>query len=538
MIFGQLGQRRHPGRRLRRRARPHAVHAQPDRAPTPRPTRARRRPDRDAIGAWRTPVGCIGTAGVNEICDPVGALVVHPVVRGDDHRRRRRLHRGQRRQRHDLRRPRPGRHRRRQLRPFGLGDELVTIDGKTGTWRVTGISADGSRPHPRRPDADRVDRHADGPHPGDGRVRHRHVHGRAGHRRHHAHGDRSAGQRDAAALRLGARAASTSAPARRIARPAPTSSSAATAPRSPATTSATRHGRAPTARSSSTPTGHARDSDAIAGDNADIFRIVGTNGSQSTPNSYMTLPATTPTPAACGSSRAPSSCSTTRRAARPTTRPRRRIDRGAADEIHGESRRRHHLRPGRQRRHLRRRPGRRHHRRLGQRLDLRRHRRRRRPRRRRPHLRPAATARRLHVERRDRRGSACTGNAAGTASPSRCTASPRCSRPIPTRTTRNGNVLNEFIYTPGQVQTATINVAGALNKAVDLTPFNLDPRHDQTARSTPNGYDDIIFGGLGNDFLHGGSGDDAIVGRRGARRRRTSSSTRTTRPAASRTTTA
>ena len=27
---------------------------------------------------------------------------------------------------------------------FGLGDEFVTIDGKTGTWRVTGISADGS----------------------------------------------------------------------------------------------------------------------------------------------------------------------------------------------------------------------------------------------------------------------------------------------------------------------------------------------------------------------------------------------------------
>ena len=27
-----------------------------------------------------------------------------------------------------------------------------------------------------------------------------------------------------------------------------------------------------------------------------------------------------------------------------------------------------------------------------------------------------------------------------------------------------------------------------------------------------NGYDDIIFGGLGNDFLHGGSGDDAISG--------------------------
>ena len=35
--------------------------------------------------------------------------------------------------------------------------------------------------------------------------------------------------------------------------------------------------------------GHARDSDAIAGDNAQIFRIVGTNGSQSTPNAYLTF---------------------------------------------------------------------------------------------------------------------------------------------------------------------------------------------------------------------------------------------------------
>ena len=78
---------------------------------------------------------------------------------------------------------------------------------------------------------------------------------------------------------------------------------------------------------------------------------------------------------------------------------------------------------------------------------------------------------------------------------------------------------------------------GALNKSVNLTPFNVDPTRPDRC-STPNGYDDIIFGGLGNDFLHGGSGDDAIVGRRGAADRRTSSSTRTTRRAARRTTTA
>ena len=52
----------------------------------------------------------------------------------------------------------------------------------------------------------------------------------------------------------------------------------------------------------------------------------------------------------------------------------------------------------------------------------------------------------------------------------------------------NGNVINEFIYTPGHVQEATINVAGALNKSVNLTPFNVDPlgdtRHAALRRAT------------------------------------------------------
>ena len=57
-----------------------------------------------------------------------------------------------------------------------------------------------------------------------------------------------------------------------------------------------------------------------------------------------------------------------------------------------------------------------------------------------------------------------------------------------------GDVLNEFIYTPGQVQTATINVAGALKKEFDITPYNLGPNlvagHFQvdcrcTTRTTP-----------------------------------------------------
>jgi len=78
----------------------------------------------------------------------------------------------------------------------------------------------------------------------------------------------------------------------------------------------------------------------------------------------------------------------------------------------------------------------------------------------------------------------------------------------------NGNVMDEFIYTPGQVQTATINVGGALNKAVDLTPFNQTPNAlgaDQPLYDANNS-DDVIFGGWDNDFLHGGSGDDALSG--------------------------
>jgi Ca2+-binding RTX toxin-like protein len=75
----------------------------------------------------------------------------------------------------------------------------------------------------------------------------------------------------------------------------------------------------------------------------------------------------------------------------------------------------------------------------------------------------------------------------------------------------DGNVLNEVISTPGDVQIATINVAGELKKTVDLTPFNVDPA-DNPVAFDPQYADDIIYGGLGTDFLHGGSGDDAISG--------------------------
>lgn len=86
----------------------------------------------------------------------------------------------------------------------------------------------------------------------------------------------------------------------------------------------------------------------------------------------------------------------------------------------------------------------------------------------------------------------------------------------PDTRTSQGDVLNEFIYTPGQIQTAVINVADRLKKTVDLTPFNLDPAGAtggiQNPLFAPKFADDIIFGGLGDDFLHGGAGDDAISG--------------------------
>lgn len=107
-----------------------------------------------------------------------------------------------------------------------------------------------------------------------------------------------------------------------------------------------------------------------------------------------------------------------------------------------------------------------------------------------------------------------------------------------------GNYLNQWIASPGDVQTAIINVEGDLKKTVDLTPYNLTPNAsggDQPLFDANNS-DDVIFGGLGGqvqyypapnqigglarndvnpggtvrgvagDFLHGGAGDDAIAG--------------------------
>jgi len=60
------------------------------------------------------------------------------------------------------------------------------------------------------------------------------------------------------------------------------------------------------------------------------------------------------------------------------------------------------------------------------------------------------------------------------------------------------------IYTPGNVQYATINVANALKKTVDLTPWNLDPTSGVGAYLNPSTVvpryaNDVIYGGLGND---------------------------------------
>ena len=82
----------------------------------------------------------------------------------------------------------------------------------------------------------------------------------------------------------------------------------------------------------------------------------------------------------------------------------------------------------------------------------------------------------------------------------------------------NGTALDEIISTPGDIQYAVINVAGELKKTADLVPFSLDPEwlgmddeFPDDASNTPFA-DDIIFGGLDSDWLHGGSGDDAMSG--------------------------
>lgn len=92
-------------------------------------------------------------------------------------------------------------------------------------------------------------------------------------------------------------------------------------------------------------------------------------------------------------------------------------------------------------------------------------------------------------------------------------------------TSRNGTAeplyalaatTQQTISTPGGIQIAIINPTGQLKKVVDLVPFSYDhnwiANDDEFPDAGAKFADDIIFGGLGSDFLHGGSGDDAISG--------------------------
>ncbi len=76
------------------------------------------------------------------------------------------------------------------------------------------------------------------------------------------------------------------------------------------------------------------------------------------------------------------------------------------------------------------------------------------------------------------------------------------------------DAIDKLIRTSGDIQRAIINPAGELQKSVDLTPFNLTPNANgmDDPHFDPSFADDILYGGLGNDFLHGGAGDDAISG--------------------------
>jgi Ca2+-binding RTX toxin-like protein len=80
--------------------------------------------------------------------------------------------------------------------------------------------------------------------------------------------------------------------------------------------------------------------------------------------------------------------------------------------------------------------------------------------------------------------------------------------------------LNAEIRSPGNIQRAIINVENELIKPVELLAFRTEDLNDKTVGEfgTPPGvgvpvrFNDIIFGGLDNDFIHAGDGDDAISG--------------------------
>ena len=253
------------------------------------------------------------------------------------------------------------------------------------------------------------------------------------------------------------------------------------------------------------PTGHARDADVIAGDNADIFRLVGTNGVQRIPNAYLTFAYDTYSTQLRLIPRAVELLDYTF-GGYATDAASQARDRGASDEIHGEAGDDwiygmvgNDVIFG-----------------DGQDDDI-----------------VGGYGDdwisggtgddgivgddgRIMTSRNsstgwDSNGNACQGNAEGTCHSEPLYGIPALLARDPDTRTPNGNVLNELIYTPGRIQTETINVPGVLNKAVNLTPFNVDAADRELFRPT-GGYDDIIFGGLGDDAIHGGSGDDAMSG--------------------------
>ena len=73
---------------------------------------------------------------------------------------------------------------------------------------------------------------------------------------------------------------------------------------------------------------------------------------------------------------------------------------------------------------------------------------------------------------------------------------------------------NVEISIQGGAQDVMTNVTGTLLYTADLTPDNLDPSNavPSTTMPRPVAANDIIYGGLGNDSIHGGAGDDAISG--------------------------
>ena len=430
-VDGGIAGRRQLRQRLPRRrrgARPDLRPARQRRDPGRR--RHRRRPSRgdDRTSAPRaSPDGCTRHGrDATCVCDYVGDLDIVPSFEARD--RRRGLHRGRRRQRRHLRRPRPGRHRRRQLRLLQPhrrrtmrpdGDDLHLR--RRGHARATGTT---TAARPRR-------RH----------VRRRPARAR---RRHDRRRQRPASSASSArtAIDLSAPTATPATPLRHLQlrqRYGATQDRRARRRRCSTTRRAARTSGPTVLRA-----GHPDRRAAIAAETHDgellrtpdsrrharhLERVRRT--SAATTRSTASPATTSSTPAAATTSSSATPRTTTSSAAGATTGSPAAPARTASSATTAASS-------------------------------------------------PAATAGcddgRLPAQRRRRH----------------CFSEPLYGdRRLPGRRPRHrrqtqGNVLNEFIYTPGQVQTATINVGGELKKAVDLTPFNLGAeRRRRALRPTP-----------------------------------------------------